>query len=129
LHMIIGFADLGNKDSRKIGVMSVKSCLSKNLRKLLKDKGLSAKSLSKSIGIPSSTISSYLAGKKATYSPEHLAALSQYFGVTVDFLLFGNSPDVSSLNSLQTEGVFEGWLKVKIERAIPSSGSRKEGEE
>lgn len=120
----IVFPDLHNKDIREIGVM--KPCLSQNLKRLLEGRGLSAKSLAKEIGVPPSTISSYLAGKKATYSPEHLAAISQYFEVTVDYLLFGKGLDVPSLNTIQTEDIFEGWLKVKIERAIPSKSLKKD---
>lgn len=99
--------------------MPKKVTLSKNLKHLMEREKVSATKLGKVCSIPKSTISSYLSGKKASYSPEHLAALSDYFSVSTDYLLFGESADVEALNSLPVEGVFEGWLKVKIERAVP----------
>lgn len=94
--------------------------LSKNLKQLMVDQKITPVVLSKATGIPKSTLSTYLSGKKASYSPDHLIAISNYFSVTIDFLLSGVESDFALLNTLKTEGLFEGWLKVKIERAIPS---------
>ena len=100
--------------------------LSVTLKKLMEERRVSSAVLSKECNIPKSTLSTYLSGgKKASYSPDHLLALSNFFSVTTDFLLFGTESDFSFLNTLPTEGVFEGWLKVKIERAVPSRISKK----
>ncbi|MCB0362221.1 MAG: helix-turn-helix transcriptional regulator [Bdellovibrionales bacterium] len=93
--------------------------LSKILKSLMDGKGVSATALCKACNIPKSTLSTYLSGKKESYSPDHLGSLSSYFSVTTDYLLFGEESDSALLNTLPTEGVFEGWLRVKIERAIP----------
>jgi transcriptional regulator with XRE-family HTH domain len=102
--------------------------LSTTLKKLMEEQKVSSATLSKATLIPKSTISSYLSGKKAAYSPDHLLSLSSYFSVSVDFLLTGIESDYALLNTLKTEGLFEGWLKVKIERAIPSKVSSKRKE-
>lgn len=99
--------------------MSTQS-FSKNLKALMEHKGITASQLSSHTKIPKSTISTYLAGKKHSYSSDHLLALSNYFEVTIDFLLTAQESEYALLNTLKTEGLFEGWLKVKIERAIPN---------
>ena len=99
--------------------------LSTVLKRLMTEKKISSVQLSRATDIPKSTIASYLSGKKAAYSPEHLVSLSSYFRVSVDYLLTSEDSDYALLNTLKTEGLFEGWLKVKIERAIPTKGNRK----
>lgn len=89
------------------------------LKKLADERGLNMKDLSKAVGIPHSTLSTYFASKKATYQAEHLIALAEFFQVSTDYLLTGKPSGTKSLNGLKTEQLFSGWMKVKIERAIP----------
>ena len=89
------------------------------LKRLTDERGLNMKDLSKAVGIPHSTLATYFAGKKATYQAEHLIALSEFFQVSTDFLLIGKASTTKSLNGLKTAQLFSGWVKVKIERAIP----------
>lgn len=96
-----------------------KANLDKVLKTLMKSRGLKASDLSKSTGIPAATLSSLLNGGQ-TQKPEHLLALSQFFGISIEFLLFGEDTQKPTLDDVFTEGIFEGWLKVKIERAIPN---------
>lgn len=105
---------------RKLMVMkSIK--INQNLQKLMKERGVTLKALSKATAIPVSTLGSYTAGKKSSYSPEHLGRLCEFFSVSADYLLFGEQSGADSLNSLLTEQVFDGFLKVKIERVIPTN--------
>lgn len=98
------------------------------LKRMMSDKRVTVRQLAKDVSIAPSTLSSYLSDRKASYSPEHLESLSSYFNVSVDYLLFG-SDRTSGVNSLPTELVYDGWLRVKIERAIPvGTTSRKKGE-
>lgn len=96
-----------------------KAKLNEILKRLIEDKGVKLAQVSKATGIPASTVASYLHGKKAAYNPDHILALSEYFNVTADFLLSGQSSKLHSLNSLKTSEIFAGWVKVRIERAIP----------
>jgi len=98
------------------------------LKKLMKDKGVSSRSLSKECSIPLSTIGSYLSGKKASYSPEHLDGLAQYFNVTLDYLLFGVEKTPTNLDLLPTEDIFQGWLKVKVQRVVPDKSKTNDEE-
>ncbi len=108
----------GSQDIRRSKEDMKTVLLPKILKKLMKDNELSVRQLAKDCKVPLSTISSYLSDPKASYSPEHLACLSDYFEVSIDYLLFGKTkPD--GLSTLPTELVYQGWLKVKILRAIP----------
>ena len=90
------------------------------LKRLADERGLNMKDLSKAVGIPHSTLATYFAGKKATYQAEHLIALAEFFNVTTDFILTGKpSSTTKSLNALKTENLFSGWVRIKVERAIP----------
>lgn len=93
--------------------------LHKVLATLMKDRGVTARALSKETKIPASTITSYVGGKKASYAPEHLASLCDYFGVTSDFLLFGEATGSGNLGELQFQDLFEGLVRIRIEKVIP----------
>jgi len=99
--------------------MTTKVMVHKVLDKLIKENGLNSTKLSKALNIPNSTIASYLSGKKASYSPEHLLIIAKFFNVTIEYLLSGKDTPQANLNSLPVEKIFSGWLKVNIERVIP----------
>ena len=90
------------------------------VKKLMQKKGVSARTLSRACEIPMSTMSSYLTGRKASYSPQHLMALAEFFSVSVEYILTGKERSPVNLELLPTSPVFAGWLKVKVERYIPS---------
>lgn len=88
------------------------------LRKLIADKGMPARQIAREVGIPQSTLNNYLSGRGPT-KPEQIHALAQFFGVSMEALLFGEDSRPPTLSEVLTEGLFDGWLRVKIERAIP----------
>jgi transcriptional regulator with XRE-family HTH domain len=90
----------------------------KVLKELMKKRGLSTRALAKATGVPQSTLTAMLAGRH-THKPEHLRALALHFGISIDRLLFDEDHGVVTLDNLDTEQIFSGWLRVKIERAIP----------
>lgn len=79
---------------------------------------MTIKDLAKAVGIPYSTLGAYTGSKKATYQAEHLLKLAQFFDVSTDYLLTGESR-TTGLDELPTELFYKGWLKVSIHRAIP----------
>lgn len=99
--------------------------LDTTLKGLMEAKGVSAREVSRACNIPQSTIMSYLSGR-GTQSPEHILALSEYFSTSMEYLLFGKDRKLPTLEDVLTENLYEGWLKVKIERAIPT---KRKGEE
>ena len=70
--------------------MAKKARLNKILQDLLTLRQISSTDLARFTGIPKSTISTYLASAKSSYNPNHLSELSEYFNVSVDYLLFGS---------------------------------------
>lgn len=87
------------------------------LKQMLKERQLTLKELSAATKIKASTLS----GWKNNVSPRDLAEVrrcARFFGVTLEKLLFDEDSDATALEGLLTEGVFNGFLKVKIERVI-----------
>lgn len=95
--------------------------LSKTLKYLIEKNKLTIKKLSKETSIPNSTLASYLTDRKATYDINHLLKIADYFQVSVDFLLRGKEVRNVNLKNLKLEDIFDGLIKVKIQRVIPES--------
>lgn len=93
--------------------------IQKTLEKFIKDRGISARELSRQTKIPQSTINNFLSGK-GPQKPEQVLILAKFFNTTMEYLLFGEDDKQPTLDDVMTENVFDGWLKVKIERAIPN---------
>lgn len=100
-----------------------KIVLHEMLRTLMARKGVSARAVCKATGIPQSTLQGFLDGKRES-SIKHLPKLAAYFGCSIDFLLMGGSSEIERLEDLLTEDVFDGFLKVKIERVIRKGGKK-----
>ena len=101
--------------------------LDRTLGQLLKDNNISARELARQTGIPQSTLNNFLSGR-GPHKPEQILAIAKYFSVSMELLLFGEDDRPPTLSDVLTEGLFEGWLKVKIERAIPNSRKIKKGD-
>lgn len=88
------------------------------LKRLMQEEEISASELSRKTKIPTSTLSNLLAGGKPQ-KLEHILVLAEYFGTSMEMLLYGSDRRPPSLDEVLTEGIFSGWLKVEIKRAIP----------
>lgn len=84
--------------------------LHKILTALVAAHKISIMSLSRELKIPRSTLNTYMYSAKASYSPQHLLALSHYFKMPIDYLLFGTSPETAS-KILRYEGQYEIILR------------------
>lgn len=94
----------------------------------MEQKGLSARELSRKTKVPPSTLSSLMAGGKPQ-KLDHILALAEFFGTSMEMLLYGVDNRPPSLDEVLTEGVFSGWLKVEIKRAIPDKRKIKSDDE
>lgn len=99
--------------------------LSGVLKQLIDEKGVSVREVGRACNIPQSTMNNFLSGR-GPHRPEQIHALAKFFGVSMEKLLFGEDDRAPTLAEVFTEGLFEGWLKVRIERAVPS---KKKGED
>lgn len=102
--------------------------LHKVLKTLMDQKKISARELSRQTKVPPSTLSSLLAGGKPQ-KLNHVLVLAEYFGTSMEMLLYGSDRRPPTIEELATEGIFEGWLKVKIERAIPEKRKAEDKED
>jgi len=89
------------------------------LKKLLSERNVTAREVSRATGVPQSTLASLMSGK-SSHKPEQILSIARYFGISMETLLFGFDEREPSLSEILTEDVFQGWVKVRIERAIPT---------
>ena len=97
--------------------------LSVVLTRLLEERRVTLKQVAAATKIKPSTLS----GWKGGVSPRDLGEVrvcARYFGVSMEKMLFDETQENLFLEELLTEGVFDGFLKVKIERVIPKKGSK-----
>ena len=92
--------------------------LGKTIKKLIAEREFSVREVAKQTGIPQSTLNAISNGREPG-KIEHLLTLSKYFKVSIEYLLTGDDDQPSTLENVPTEEFFTGWLRVKIERAIP----------
>jgi hypothetical protein len=45
----------------------------------------------------------------------HLRSLGKVFGVSIEYLLWGDDEKIENLDNLSTTKVHEGWVKLSIE--------------
>ena len=98
-------------------VYSMEMKLASVLKQLLSEQNISLKDLAIATKVKPSTLS----GWKNGVSPRDLVEVhrcAQFFGVTMEKMLFDAPTDMSALNGLLTEKIFDGYLKVNIERVI-----------
>ncbi|MBY0552932.1 helix-turn-helix transcriptional regulator [bacterium] len=92
-----------------------------NLKKIMKERGLSAADLSRQTKIPKSTISEWLAGRQPKFD-DAILRLSKVLNVSVETLLTGSAPDediVKQIFESAGDGFVEihnGIFRVKIEK-------------
>lgn len=89
----------------------------KTLPKLMKEKGYSVKTLSKSSGLPVSTLHEWLGGR----SPRNFVQVKKVadvLGVSLNRLLF-DEPDkheTISLNQILKDDLFNGTFEISVKR-------------
>lgn len=92
------------------------------LRRLLKEKGISALELSRTSGVPNSTIATWLAGS-APKRPEQIADVARIFGVSLHTILFDEpEPNASLAFEEEREVVLDGYYRLKLERVTLKKG-------
>lgn len=96
-----------------------KNILATQLKIFMKERNISARSLSKATGIPSSTLNNLLAGR-ASSKPEYLLSLCEFFGCSWEMLVFGIVSKPPNLAALLGEQVFAGLVRIKIEKIYES---------
>lgn len=91
--------------------------LQSTLKRLMEERQISIRSLSKKTGVPHTTISFWLR-RGGGGKPEHIRAVARFFGVSMETLLFGEDAQAITFENVATQEMFEGWLHVVIKKAI-----------
>lgn len=98
----------------------------KMLRQLRKEKGLSMKELGAVIGVAESTISQYETGKREP-DFETLLKLREYFDVSVDFLLRGESLEKKPASSGELTKKDQKDIAEKLEATLAQLEASQDG--
>lgn len=92
--------------------------LSENLKKLMEENGFSFNQLAKKSGVTTSTIKTWAQGSQPR-DLNHVRAVAKALEVGFEYLIFGEEThNFTTIEELLTENLFEGYLKVKVERVI-----------
>lgn len=85
------------------------------LKRILAERRLSQRQLSKDSGVSISTLNGMLAGKKA-YSVENLLKISEVLSVSLDRLLKDQESDASGVEHASTHVVLDGYYRLRLEK-------------
>lgn len=93
----------------------MKLTIGSNLKKIIEEKRLTLKEISKATGVPATTISEWTSNR-APKNPIHLRAVAEFLGVTIHYLLFGEEDHNEPLQKIFKEEVFNGTFEINIKR-------------
>lgn len=93
------------------------------LRRLLKEKRMSALELSRSSGVPNSTIATWLAGSSPK-RVEQTSDVARVLGVPLHILLFDEPEPNSAPTTEEKEVVLDGLYRLKLEKVVLKKGSQ-----
>ncbi len=84
------------------------------LKRLMKEQNETLSSLSKSTGVPKSTISDWLSNR--TPNPVQAVKIAKHLGVSLHFLLFDELDTQDPIQKIMKEDVFSGTFEINIKR-------------
>src|ERR1700751_2842761 len=101
---------------------------SENLKRLMKEHSVSTRALTLALGIPSSTISEWTAGREPKLG-DPVLKLAKFFGVSLEFLITGKEPEQEVIQTLlETEceqdfmTIHQGIYRVRLEKLKNKKG-------
>ena len=88
------------------------------LRRLLQERGLTTSQLSKQVGLPNSTIATWLQADCKPTDVSKIAVVAEYFGIGMHRLLFDQEETATPLTGIQTEIVLDGFYRLRLEKVL-----------
>lgn len=88
----------------------------KNLKRLIFERDLKIGQVAKATGIKRTTLSDWLAGSKPRDLGD-LRRLAQFFGLSLENMIFGGGNELRQSGSSTVDLVFDGPVRIRIERA------------
>lgn len=98
------------------------------LERLLKERRITQKELSKAIGVSPKSLSEWVGkGGRIPRSPNQLKALANFFGVSVHYLLFGeDDPQTIVENIFEKTDIHTGLYQITIKKVVPRTPNKKD---
>ncbi|WP_041577345.1 helix-turn-helix domain-containing protein [Bdellovibrio bacteriovorus] len=102
----------------------IKNIFGNTLKTLLSQKSLTAKDLSRDLNIPYRTVQEWLgAGGRIPREAETIKSLSNYFGISTHYLLFGEQdPREEFISLIDKAEVHTGLYEITIKKVKTKSG-------
>lgn len=106
--------------------MGKKNEFGERLEKLCKERGIAVNELARRISISSKTVHEWVGTSgRLPRNPQHLKALSQFFSVSVDFLLFGEENQITLDGLISKTDLHTGLYEISIRRVSPKDDGEK----
>ena len=86
------------------------------LLRLLEKRGMSIRELSRQTGIPQRTLNQWAQPSSNPSDVIAIKKLADFLGVSVDYLLFGTTPQPTKLSDLEADVLLSGIFRIKLER-------------
>lgn len=104
--------------------------IGRTIDNLMRDRRLSAQELSHAIGVSASTVSKWVNNPDREPSAAMLLKVARFFGVSVEYLICGEHPEVAVAKELinSIEGSFiqlhQGVYRITVEKRVSKEGKK-----
>ncbi len=107
-------------------IMKKTSDFGTRLETLCRDRGIPINELARRISVSSTTVHEWI-GKSGRLprNPDHLKKLSDFFNVSLEFLLFGEEQNSSLEAFLQKSEIHTGLYEITIKKVSQKNGDKK----
>jgi transcriptional regulator with XRE-family HTH domain len=89
--------------------------IGKILSKIIQDRRLTLREISKATGVPATTLAEWQANRTPK-NPEQVRAVARFLGVSLHFLLFGEEDQEEPIQKILKEDLFQGTFEISIKR-------------
>lgn len=89
--------------------------IAQTMKQLLKERGITLRELSKRSGVPVSTLSEWSSNCEPK-SPTQTRKVAQALGVSMHYLLFGETDSQEPLQRLLKEDLFQGTFEITVKK-------------
>lgn len=89
--------------------------IGKIFTKIVKEKRLTLKEISKATGVPASTLAEWQTNRTPK-NPAQVQKVARFLGVSLHYLLFGEEDSEEPVQKIFKEDVFSGVFEISIKR-------------
>ena len=85
------------------------------LSKIIQERRLQLKEISKATGVPATTLAEWQANRTPK-NPNQIRAVAKFLGVSLHFLIFGEEDSEEPIQKLIKEDFFQGTFEISVKR-------------